>query len=116
MRSCLRIVPTRLPVTKALEYITGAAVSKIADAPCREANACLRQGSCADRLESRQKTRKDQDIMLDWLSETAGPGYASALLWTLGALLLLVVVLVGIRVFKSLTFGTYVAGGRHRRH
>jgi len=54
--------------------------------------------------------------MLEWLSEIAGPGYATAIVWTLGALLLLVVVMVGIRIFKSLTFGTYVAGGRHRRH
>lgn len=54
--------------------------------------------------------------MLDWLSDLAGPTYATAIMWTLGALLLLVLVLVAMRIFRSMTFGTYIAGGRHRRH
>ena len=32
--------------------------------------------------------------MQDWLDGMAGPGYASAILWTLAALILLVVVLL----------------------
>lgn len=53
--------------------------------------------------------------MGDWIESMAGPGYATAILWTLGALILLVIVLVAIKVMRSLTFGTFVAGGRNRR-
>ena len=37
------------------------------------------------------------------------------LLWTFAALILLVIVLVIIRLIRSLTFGTFVAGGRNRK-
>lgn len=53
--------------------------------------------------------------MPEWLQSIAGPDYASALLWTIGALVLLVVVLVLIRLIRSMTFGTFVAGGRNRK-
>ena len=53
--------------------------------------------------------------MLNWLDEVAGPSYAPAILWTLAALLLLLVVLVAVRLIRSMTFGTYVAGGRNRK-
>ena len=53
--------------------------------------------------------------MLDWLDEVAGPGYAQAVLWTLLALLLLVVLLVVIKLIRSMTHGTFVAGGRNRK-
>lgn len=53
--------------------------------------------------------------MLDWLDEVAGPGYSQAVLWTLLALLLLVVLLIVIKVVRSMTFGTFVAGGRNRK-
>jgi hypothetical protein len=44
----------------------------------------------------------------------AGPQYASAIMWTLGALVLLVVVLFLIRIVRG-SSGTFVAGGRNRR-
>jgi hypothetical protein len=53
--------------------------------------------------------------MMNWLDSVAGPGYASALLWTFAALILLVIVLVIIRLIRSMTFGTFVAGGRNRK-
>lgn len=52
---------------------------------------------------------------MQWLDSVAGPGYAAALLWTFAALVLLVIVLVIIRLVRSLTFGTFVAGGRNRK-
>ena len=53
--------------------------------------------------------------MLEWLESIAGPAYATAMLWTLGALLLLVVLLLLIKVVRSLSFGTFVSGGRNRK-
>ncbi len=53
--------------------------------------------------------------MLEWLEGIAGPAYATAMLWTLGALLLLVVILLLIKVIRSLSFGTFVSGGRNRK-
>ncbi|PWJ85943.1 flagellar biosynthesis protein FliO [Pseudaminobacter salicylatoxidans] len=52
---------------------------------------------------------------MEWLDNVAGPGYTSALLWTFAALILLVIVLIIIKLFRSLTFGTFVAGGRNRK-
>jgi hypothetical protein len=52
---------------------------------------------------------------MEWLDNVAGPGYSAALLWTFAALVLLVVVLIIIKLFRSLTFGTFVAGGRNRK-
>ncbi len=45
----------------------------------------------------------------------ADSGFATAVLWTFAALILLVIVLVIIRLIRSLTFGTFVAGGRNRK-
>ena len=53
--------------------------------------------------------------MLGWLDEVAGPGYSQVVLWTLLALLLLVVLLIIIKLIRSMTFGTFVAGGRNRK-
>lgn len=53
--------------------------------------------------------------MLEWLDEAAGPGYSQAVLWTLLALLLLVALLVAFKLFRNLTHGTFVAGGRNRK-
>lgn len=52
---------------------------------------------------------------MDWLDNIAGAGYTSALLWTFAALILLVIVLVIIKLVRSLTSGTFVAGGRNRK-
>lgn len=53
--------------------------------------------------------------MRDWLESLAGPEYASAVLWTLLALVVLVIVLVIVRIVRSLTAGTFVVGGRNRK-
>lgn len=53
--------------------------------------------------------------MLDFLDGVAGPGYGAAILWTLAALVLLVIVLIVVKMIRSLTFGTFVAGGRNRK-
>jgi hypothetical protein len=53
--------------------------------------------------------------MTDWFEGMGGPEFATAVLWTFAALILLVIVLVIIRLIRSLTFGTFVAGGRNRK-
>lgn len=53
--------------------------------------------------------------MLESLNRIAGPNYASALLWTFAALIFLVIVLVIVRLIRSMTFGTFVVGGRNRK-
>ena len=53
--------------------------------------------------------------MLEWVEGLAGPDFATAVLWTLAALILLVIVLVVVRLIRSMTFGTFVAGGRNRK-
>src|SRR3954449_4639792 len=53
--------------------------------------------------------------MPTWLEDIAGPNFAPAVLWTLLALVVLVIVLVIIRIVRSMTFGTFVAGGRNRK-
>lgn len=53
--------------------------------------------------------------MLQWFETLAGPAYASALMWTFLALIALLVLLIGIRIIRSVTFGTFVAGGRNRK-
>ncbi|TPI50081.1 hypothetical protein FJW05_03200 [Mesorhizobium sp. B2-9-1] len=52
---------------------------------------------------------------MQWLDNVAGPGYVAAILWTVAALIMLVVVLLAIKVVRNLTFGTFVAGGRNRK-
>jgi hypothetical protein len=49
--------------------------------------------------------------MTDWFEGLGGPEFATAVLWTFAA----VIVLVIIRLIRSLTFGTFVAGGRNRK-
>ena len=53
--------------------------------------------------------------MPSWLEEFAGPNFAPAVLWTLLALVVLVIVLVIVRIVRSMTFGTFVVGGRNRK-
>ena len=53
--------------------------------------------------------------MLEWVQGLGGPQVAAASLWTLAALILLAVVLVLVKLIRSLTFGTFVAGGRNRK-
>ena len=53
--------------------------------------------------------------MRAWLESIAGPEYASALMWTVFALIGLLVLLILIRIVRGLTFGTFVAGGRNRK-
>jgi hypothetical protein len=55
------------------------------------------------------------EALLKWLDNIAGPQYASAVMWTVGALILLVIVLFLIRVARGVSSGTFVAGGRNRR-
>lgn len=50
--------------------------------------------------------------MPEWLQSS---DYAAALLWVIGALVLLIAVLVLVRLIRSMTFGTFVAGGRNRK-
>lgn len=53
--------------------------------------------------------------MLDWFDGVAGPDYVRAIVWTLVALVLLVIVLVIVKLIRGMTFGTFVAGGRNRK-
>jgi flagellar biogenesis protein FliO len=53
--------------------------------------------------------------MREWLEGLAGPQYATVLTWMLAVLILLAIVLVIVRLVRSLTFGTFVAGGRNRK-
>ena len=53
--------------------------------------------------------------MVDWLDSVAGPDYARAVLWTIAALIVLVIVLVIVKLIRGMTFGTFVAGGRNRK-
>lgn len=53
--------------------------------------------------------------MPDWLNQVAGPDYARAVLWTGLALLALLVLLIAVKLVRSMTFGTFVAGGRNRK-
>lgn len=53
--------------------------------------------------------------MPDWLVDIAGPDYAAGVLWTFAALVLLILALLAVRLIRSLTFGTFVAGGRNRK-
>lgn len=52
---------------------------------------------------------------MDWLDGIAGPGYSAAILWTFAALIVLLIVLIIVKLVRSLTFGTFVAGGRNRK-
>lgn len=53
--------------------------------------------------------------MTEWFESIAGPGYVPAMMWTIGALVLLLIVLLVIKIVRNLTFGTFVAGGRTRK-
>ena len=49
-----------------------------------------------------------------WI-EWRAPVIRRAILWTFAALVLLVIVLIIVKLIRSLTFGTFVAGGRNRK-
>lgn len=53
--------------------------------------------------------------MIDWLKEVGGPNLPSAVLWLAVALAILALVLFIVRIVRSMTFGTFVAGGRNRK-
>jgi len=53
--------------------------------------------------------------MIEWFESIAGPAYAPALMWTALALLALLLVLVAVKIFRSLSSGTFIAGGRNRK-
>lgn len=53
--------------------------------------------------------------MRDYLAGLAGPQYVDAILWTLAALVLLVIVLLAIKGISAMNSGTFVAGGRARK-
>lgn len=53
--------------------------------------------------------------MKGWLESLVGPEYAAALLWTIVALIVLLVLLIAIRIVRGLSIGTFVAGGRNRK-
>jgi flagellar biogenesis protein FliO len=53
--------------------------------------------------------------VIDWLKEVAGPNFAPAVLWTALGLVILVLLLLIFRIVRSMTFGTFVAGGRNRK-
>ncbi|MBN9069102.1 MAG: hypothetical protein J0H60_22330 [Rhizobiales bacterium] len=49
--------------------------------------------------------------MGEWLNNIAGPQYASAVMWTVGALVVLVIVLLLIRAVRGVSSGTFVCAG-----
>jgi len=53
--------------------------------------------------------------MTEWFESMAGPGFAQALMWTALALLGLFLVLIAVKVFRRLSSGTFIAGGRNRK-
>jgi hypothetical protein len=53
--------------------------------------------------------------VFDSLKEAAGANFVQAVLWTGLALVVLVLILVIVRIIRSMTFGTFVAGGRNRK-
>lgn len=53
--------------------------------------------------------------MQAWLESVAGPNYATALMWTIFALIAFLLILVTIRIVRGLTFGTFVSGGKNRK-
>ena len=53
--------------------------------------------------------------MKGWLESVVGPDYAAALMWTIVALIVLLVLLVSIRIVRGFSTGTFIAGGRNRR-
>src|SRR5690606_40859203 len=61
------------------------------------------------------KARAKEGGMKAWLENLVGPDYASALLWTIVALIVLLVLLVLIRIARGLSVGTFVSGGRNRK-
>ena len=53
--------------------------------------------------------------MKAWLENLVGPDYATALLWTVVALIVLLVLLVAIRIVRAFSVGTFISGGRQRK-
>ncbi|MCO6052084.1 flagellar biosynthetic protein FliO [Mesorhizobium sp. RP14(2022)] len=54
--------------------------------------------------------------MRSWLESLAGPTYVDAILWTLLALIGLVLVLGLVKLARNLNAGTFVQGGRNRKN
>lgn len=53
--------------------------------------------------------------MSDFLDSVGGSGYGAAIFWVLVALAAFVAVLAIVKMFRSMNFGTFVAGGRNRK-
>ncbi|MET3660127.1 hypothetical protein [Aquamicrobium ahrensii] len=53
--------------------------------------------------------------MSEFLDNAGGSGYSAAILWTLAALVLLLVALIVVKMVRSMRFGTFVSGGRNRK-
>lgn len=53
--------------------------------------------------------------MQGWLESVVGPDYAAALMWTIVALIVLLVLLVSIRIVRGFSTGTFISGGRNRK-
>jgi hypothetical protein len=52
--------------------------------------------------------------MSSWLNSAFGEGAASAAMWIMLAVIVLVVLLVALRLVKTMRSGTFIAGGRNR--
>ncbi|MDN2568179.1 flagellar biosynthetic protein FliO, partial [Aquibium sp. A9E412] len=53
--------------------------------------------------------------MREWFVGVVGESYASAVMWTLGALLLLFLVLLAVRLMRRVGGRGFAPGGRHRK-
>ncbi|HEV7415031.1 MAG TPA: hypothetical protein VGN98_02665 [Tianweitania sediminis] len=53
--------------------------------------------------------------MIAWFESIVGPEYAPAVMWTVIALAVLVLLLIVLRLLRGLSSGTFVMGGRNRK-
>jgi hypothetical protein len=53
--------------------------------------------------------------LLPWFESVVGPEYAPAAMWTVIALVALIILLLVVRLFRGLSSGTFVMGGRNRK-
>lgn len=53
--------------------------------------------------------------MVAWIESLVGTEYASAVMWTAAALVLLIVLLIVVRILRGVSSGTFVMGGRNRK-
>lgn len=53
--------------------------------------------------------------MADWFAGLGGREFATAILWTIAALVLLAIIVIVLRLIRNMNAGTFVAGGRNRK-